>query len=43
MGLVNFGVPEKETGFLQKSMGLDVFVEGGIKVGVLGLLKGKIK
>lgn len=29
MGLINFGVPEKETEFLKKSMGLDVFVEGG--------------
>ena len=29
MGLINFGVPEKETEFLKKIMGLDVFVEGG--------------
>lgn len=29
MGLINFGVPEKETEFLKKSLGLDVFVEGG--------------
>lgn len=29
MGLINFGVPEKETEFLRTSMGLDVFVEGG--------------
>lgn len=29
MGLINFGVPEKETEFLKKNLGLDVFVEGG--------------
>lgn len=29
MGLINFGVPEKETEFLKKSLGLDIFVEGG--------------
>lgn len=29
MGLINFGAPEKETEFLKKSLGLDVFVEGG--------------
>ena len=29
MGLINFGVPQKETEFLKKSLGLDVFVEGG--------------
>lgn len=29
MGLINFGVPEKETEFLKKSLELDVFVEGG--------------
>jgi len=29
MGLVNFGVPEKEVEFLKKKMNLDVFVEGG--------------
>ena len=29
MGLINFGVPEKETEFLKSNMKLDVFVEGG--------------
>lgn len=29
MGLVNFGVPEKEAEFLKKKLNLDVFVEGG--------------
>lgn len=29
MGIVNFGVPEKEAKFLKKSLSLDVFVEGG--------------
>jgi len=29
MGLINFGIPEKETKFLKDSMKLDVFVEGG--------------
>jgi hypothetical protein len=29
MGLINFGVPEKETEYLKKSLNLDVFVEGG--------------
>ena len=29
MGLVNFGVPEKETEYLKNHMKLDVFVEGG--------------
>lgn len=29
MGIVNFGIPEKETEFLKKNIGLDVFVEGG--------------
>lgn len=29
MGLVNFGVPEKETEYLRNIMKLDVFVEGG--------------
>lgn len=29
MGLVNFGVPEKQADFLRKKMNLDVFVEGG--------------
>lgn len=29
MGLVNFGVPEKETEFLKNSLKLDIFVEGG--------------
>lgn len=29
MGIVNFGVPEKETDFLKRELGLDVFVEGG--------------
>ena len=33
MGLINFGVPEKETEFLKQSMGLDVFVEGGTYIG----------
>lgn len=29
MGLINFGVPEKETMFLKEKLRLDVFVEGG--------------
>lgn len=29
MGIVNFGIPVKETEFLQKTLGLDVFVETG--------------
>lgn len=29
MGLVNFGVPEKETEFLKEILKLDIFVEGG--------------
>ena len=29
MGLINFGVPEKETEYLKDTMKLDVFVEGG--------------
>ena len=29
MGLVNFGVPEKQADFLRKKMNVDVFVEGG--------------
>ena len=29
MGLVNFGVPEKETEYLKNRMKLDLFVEGG--------------
>ncbi len=29
MGIINFGVPEKETEYLKKIMKLDVFVEGG--------------
>ncbi len=29
MGLINFGVPEKETEYLKNNMRLDVFVEGG--------------
>lgn len=29
MGLINFGVPEKETEFLKNILELDVFVEGG--------------
>ena len=29
MGLINFGVPEKETEYLKESLNLDVFVEGG--------------
>ena len=29
MGLINFGVPEKETEYLKESLKLDVFVEGG--------------
>jgi len=29
MGLINFGVPKEEVEFLQKSMNLDTFVEGG--------------
>jgi hypothetical protein len=29
MGLVNFGVPEKEVEFLKENMKLDIFVEGG--------------
>lgn len=29
MGLINFGVPVKETEYLKKNMKLDVFVEGG--------------
>ncbi|MBK2340597.1 hypothetical protein IBE33_03605 [Francisella philomiragia] len=29
MGLINFGAPEKEIDFLQRLMGLTVFVEGG--------------
>lgn len=29
MGLINFGVPEKEANFLKKLMGLRIFVEGG--------------
>jgi len=33
VGLINFGVPEKETEFLKKNLGLDVFVEGGTYMG----------
>ena len=33
MGLVNFGVPEKEVEFLKKLMNLEVFVEGGTYMG----------
>jgi len=33
MGLVNFGIPEKETLFLKKALNLDVFVEGGTYLG----------
>ncbi|GLI54160.1 hypothetical protein [Thermodesulfovibrio yellowstonii] len=29
MGLINFGVPEKETEFLKENLGFDVFVESG--------------
>ena len=29
MGLINFGVPEKETEYLKNTLKLDVFVEGG--------------
>ncbi len=29
MGLINFGVPEKETEYFKESLKLDVFVEGG--------------
>ncbi len=29
MGLINFGVPKKETEYLKESLKLDVFVEGG--------------
>lgn len=29
MGLINFGVPEKETEYLKESLKLDTFVEGG--------------
>lgn len=29
MGLINFGVPEKEVAFLKEKMNLDTFVEGG--------------
>ncbi|MEM4197125.1 MAG: hypothetical protein QXV64_03345 [Candidatus Anstonellaceae archaeon] len=33
MGLINFGIPEKETEFLKKNLGLDVLVEGGTYLG----------
>jgi len=33
MGLINFGVPEKETEFLKQHMNLEVFVEGGTYMG----------
>ena len=33
MGLVNFGVPEKEAEYLKNSMKLNVFVEGGTYLG----------
>ena len=29
MGLINFGVPEKETNYLKDTLKLDIFVEGG--------------
>jgi 16S rRNA G966 N2-methylase RsmD len=29
LGLVNFGIPKKETEFLKKSMKLEIFIEGG--------------
>jgi len=29
MGVVNFGAPEKEVEFLQNTLGLEIFVEGG--------------
>lgn len=29
MGIVNFGIPEKEANYLRKNLALDVFVEGG--------------
>lgn len=33
MGLVNFGIPEKETLFLKEALNLNVFVEGGTYLG----------
>jgi 16S rRNA G966 N2-methylase RsmD len=44
MGLINFGVPEKETEYLKKSMKLDVFVEGGTyKGGTAKSMSGKFR
>ena len=33
MGIVNLGIPKKETEYIKNSMKLDVFVEGGTYVG----------
>ncbi|MCP8689373.1 hypothetical protein [Marinobacterium sedimentorum] len=33
MGLINFGVPEKEVCYLEKTLNLNVFVEGGTYLG----------
>lgn len=29
MGLVNFGIPDRETEYLKSALNLNVFVEGG--------------
>lgn len=44
MGLVNFGVPEKETEYLIDNMKLDIFVEGGTyKGGTAKRMSGKFR